>query len=193
MKRLAKPFAELLSKGLIYYDETVKLICIKNHLKHNPIENENQAKSIAKIIKSLPKSSLYSITSEQLSKRFHEPLRQQLRIQYAKPEEQEQEQEQKEEEKTFVPPRETGSGLPASSAFFIVVPLTANKTFPVTNEMVAELKNLYPGIDVEQELRNIRGWNLANVEKRKTESGIKRHIHAWMAREQNKSNGGLSW
>ena len=78
MKRLAKPFKELLDKEIILYDETVKIICIKNQLKHNPLENENQTKSIAKIISTLPKSSIYSNILEQLSKRFHEPLREQL-------------------------------------------------------------------------------------------------------------------
>ena len=78
MKRLAKPFKELLDKEIILYDETVKIICIKNQLKHNPLENENQTKSIAKIISTLPKSSIYSNILEQLNKRFHEPLREQL-------------------------------------------------------------------------------------------------------------------
>ncbi len=78
MKRLAKPFKELLDKEIILYDETVKIICIKNQLKHNPLENENQTKSIAKIISTLPKSSIYSNILEQLNKRFHKPLREQL-------------------------------------------------------------------------------------------------------------------
>jgi len=90
-KRLDKPFKELIAKGFILYDDKVRLICIKNHLKHNMIENENQAKSAVKILASLPKSSLYLDILELLRKPFHKPLLELLREQYAKPEEKEKE------------------------------------------------------------------------------------------------------
>ena len=84
-KRFAEPFAELLREGLILYDESTRLVCIVNHLKHNPLENENQSKAAAKIISSLPKSSLYSIIIEQLNKPFHKPLLEQLHERYGEP------------------------------------------------------------------------------------------------------------
>ena len=86
MKRLGKPFGELLAKGLILYDETVNLICVKNHLKFNPIENENQAKAASKIVMHLPKSSIYSTILERLGKPFHKPLREGLQERYGEPE-----------------------------------------------------------------------------------------------------------
>jgi len=55
-KRLNKPFTQLLEKGLFYYDESVELILITNHIEHNPIENPNQAKSAEKILNSLPRT-----------------------------------------------------------------------------------------------------------------------------------------
>ena len=85
-KRYAKPFKELLSEGLILHDPVARLICIVNHLKHNPLENENQAKAASKIVSSLPKSALYSAILKQLTKQYHEPLLIQLRERYAKPE-----------------------------------------------------------------------------------------------------------
>lgn len=97
-KRFKKPFDELLNKGLIFYDETVKLVCIRNHLKHNPLENENQAKAIAKLIKSLPKSSLFSTILEQLRERYHQPLREQLWELIPKPETETETKEQTEKE-----------------------------------------------------------------------------------------------
>ena len=84
-KRLAKPFAELLHKQLILFDETDNLIAIVNHLKHNPIENENQAKSAAKILESLPKSSLFINIKEYFDKPYHKPLLERLGERYAKP------------------------------------------------------------------------------------------------------------
>lgn len=86
-ERLAEPFAELLNQELILYDEQVNLICIRNHLKHNPLENQNQTKSACKNLSQLPKSSLFSNISELLNKPFHKPLIKLLREQYSEPEE----------------------------------------------------------------------------------------------------------
>lgn len=47
-------------------------------------------------------------------------------------------------------------------------------------EYIELYKELYPNINIEQELRNIIGWNLAKVNKRKTLKGIKRHINLWL-------------
>ena len=55
-KRLTKPFGELLVKGFIEFDETVNLLLLCNHLKHNSIENSNQLTGALKIFSSLPYS-----------------------------------------------------------------------------------------------------------------------------------------
>ncbi len=85
LKRLAKPFNELLREQLIFYDEAVKLVCIKNHLKHNPLENRNQVIAATKNMAQLPSSVIYQTLTEQLRKRYHEPLRKLLQERYAKP------------------------------------------------------------------------------------------------------------
>jgi hypothetical protein len=107
-RKFEKHLNTLVKKGRVLYDKTVNLLCIPNHLKHNPLENENQAKAAAKAVASLPKSSLYSAILEQLRKPFHEPLRKQLKEQYSEPEtkeetreEPETEEEPPEEEKTI--------------------------------------------------------------------------------------------
>ena len=46
-------------------------------------------------------------------------------------------------------------------------------------------QQLYPGIDVMQELRNIQAWCLSNPKNRKTRSGAKRFLNAWLSRAQN--------
>lgn len=45
---------------------------------------------------------------------------------------------------------------------------------------------LYPAVDIIQELRAMKGWCEANPKKRKTASGIKRFVNSWLAKEQNK-------
>jgi hypothetical protein len=42
-------------------------------------------------------------------------------------------------------------------------------------------KNCYPNIDVENELRKMEGWCHSNPAKRKTRTGIRRFINAWLS------------
>ena len=49
-----------------------------------------------------------------------------------------------------------------------------------------EWSELYPAVDVMQELRKMAGWLDANPSKRKTKRGILRFVNGWLAREQDK-------
>lgn len=68
---------------------------------------------------------------------------------------------------------------------FIKLPLNDKTEFDVTEKMVAEYKELYPAVDVEQELRNMRGWCLSNPQKRKTRRGAPSFINNWLQKTQN--------
>lgn len=70
--------------------------------------------------------------------------------------------------------------------YVIKIPLIGGAEFGVTKEFAAELESLYPAVDVNQTLREIRGWNFANDKNRKTAAGIKKHINSWFSREQNR-------
>ena len=59
-------------------------------------------------------------------------------------------------------------------------------TYPITQPMIDEWQQAYPGIDVDQSLRECRQWNIANPTRRKTSSGIARHVVSWLQREQNR-------
>ena len=56
----------------------------------------------------------------------------------------------------------------------IEIPLSNGDNFQVTNDLIQELSKLYPYINIEQSLRDIAGWNIANKQKRKTPSGIRK-------------------
>lgn len=58
--------------------------------------------------------------------------------------------------------------------------------FDVHQQDIDEWQKLYPAVDVPQEIRNMIGWSDSNPKKRKTRSGIRRFINAWLAKEQNK-------
>lgn len=66
------------------------------------------------------------------------------------------------------------------------IPLNDNSLFAVTAEMVSHWRELYPAVDVEQELRKIIGWCEANPQKRKTKNGVNRFVTNWLSREQDR-------
>ncbi len=77
----------------------------------------------------------------------------------------------------------------------IQIELIDGTMYDVTQSEIDYYAGLYPAVNVLQEFRNISGWNHSNPKKRKTRSGIKRHINTWLADKQNKSrtvyNGGI--
>lgn len=80
-----------------------------------------------------------------------------------------------------IPPTEVCGELPSSPPPAAVLPLVDGTDFEISVETVAELSGLYPAVDVEQQLRNMRGWLLANPKNRKTKAGIP-SISAWSCR-----------
>lgn len=56
----------------------------------------------------------------------------------------------------------------------------------VTKREIEQWKELYPAIDIEQELRKMKGYFLGNPQKRKTRRGINRSIHHWLANAQDR-------
>ncbi|WP_169709650.1 hypothetical protein [Deferrisoma camini] len=70
-----------------------------------------------------------------------------------------------------------------------VITLPTNRRgteYPVTKAQVAEWAELYPAVDVVQELRKMRGWLLANKTRRKTARGMPKFINAWLTKEQDR-------
>lgn len=71
------------------------------------------------------------------------------------------------------------------------IPLNDKTLFPVTADMIARWRELYPAVNIEQTMRDIIGWSEANPKKRKTKGGVMRFINAWLAKEQD--NGGKGY
>ena len=94
-------------------------------------------------------------------------------------------EKEKEKDKDNIPPSEVCGELPGSPPPAAVLPLVDGTDFEISVEMVSELSSLYPAVDVEQQLRNMRGWLLANPKNRKTKAGIMRFVNSWLSREQN--------
>ena len=77
-----------------------------------------------------------------------------------------------------------------SGKVFITITLNDKTEYAITEDEVAEYKELYPAVDVPQALRNMKGWCNDHPNKRKTRSGIKRFIGGWLRKEQDR--GGSS-
>ena len=69
------------------------------------------------------------------------------------------------------------------------VPLNDGSMHDVTQSDLEQYRKLYPNVDVDQEIRNLIGWNQSNPRRRKTKSGIRSHITSWLARSQNSGRG----
>lgn len=82
---------------------------------------------------------------------------------------------------------ETGSTPPV-----IGLPLNDGTEYGVTEEQCREWADLYPAVDILQQLRNMRGWLLSNKERRKTKRGISRFITGWLSKEQDRGHSGHS-
>ena len=68
----------------------------------------------------------------------------------------------------------------------ITITLNGKSEYPIYQHMIDEWIELYPNVDIMQELRNMKGWCSANPERRKTKRGILRFIVGWLSREQDK-------
>ena len=57
---------------------------------------------------------------------------------------------------------------------------------------IDQWKQLYPAVNVEQELRAMAGWLNANPSRRKTSKGIKRFVNSWLSRAQDKGGSPMA-
>lgn len=94
---------------------------------------------------------------------------------------------EKEIEIDNIHPTDVCAELPSSPPPAAVLPLVDGSDFPIAQKTVDELSGLYPAVDVDQQLRNMRGWLLANPKNRKTKAGIMRFVNFWLSKEQNQA------
>lgn len=67
----------------------------------------------------------------------------------------------------------------------IFLPLADKSEFPVLSSFRDELDRLYPAVDPDQTLREIRAWCISNPTRCKTRRGVKSFINRWFAKQQD--------
>jgi hypothetical protein len=77
-------------------------------------------------------------------------------------------------------------GSPPEGGSPPALPLAGGRSEAVLSEpYLAELRSCYPGVNLEAELRAMRGWLVSNQANRKTPGGMTRFVAAWLAKSQN--------
>ena len=69
----------------------------------------------------------------------------------------------------------------------IILPCLSNYQHPIFQEDIDHYKELYPAVDVLQELRLMLGWLESNRQNLKTKNGIKSFITRWLGKKQNQA------
>lgn len=84
-----------------------------------------------------------------------------------------------------------GADKSAAAPEQVVISLIQNdgNMYGVTERQIARWTELYPAVDIMQELRSMCGWLEANPTRRKTSRGIPRFINTWLSKEQDKGGG----
>jgi hypothetical protein len=75
---------------------------------------------------------------------------------------------------------------PAAGPVLLTIGLNDGSEFPVTEAQAKEFADLYPAVNVPQQLRAMKAWAIANPSKRKTKTGILRFVNAWLAKDQDR-------
>jgi len=83
--------------------------------------------------------------------------------------------------------------LDSTQDVFLAIPLKPSDGYAgITHDFLAEWQELFPAVDVKQELRHILAWNNANPKRRKSRGGILKHITHWLTDRQDKSRRNIS-
>lgn len=72
------------------------------------------------------------------------------------------------------------------SNVFITIITNTKEEYPIEFNLVTQYKELYPSVDVEQELKKMKAWSISNPSKRKTKRGMLKFVNNWLSREQDK-------
>ena len=78
-------------------------------------------------------------------------------------------------------PSDNPSGPPV-----ITLTLNTKDEYPIYRFQICTWNELYPAVDVIQELKKMKGWLDSNPTKRKTKRGILKFVNSWLTREQDK-------
>lgn len=69
---------------------------------------------------------------------------------------------------------------------FIKIPLSNGDEYPIYRDDIDNFRSLYPSVDIEQTIRNMRGWIDCHSERKLTLKSIRKFVNSWLANEVSK-------
>ena len=103
-------------------------------------------------------------------------------------------QEKEEEESENPPGSSAAPAAPApadDSPVHTRIPMTGGRGCPLTEAEMARLRNLYPGVDLEYQLRRLVDWLDRNPKRQNANArGVRNRIAHWMTTEQERASRG---
>jgi len=91
------------------------------------------------------------------------------------------------------PGAQTADGSAPDDAVFITFPTNIKEAeCPIFRSQVESWRATFPGVAVEQQIREARQWCIDNPTKRKTYGGMTRFIYNWLSRRQNAGGSGAA-
>jgi hypothetical protein len=199
-----KAFEEVLRQGMAKADFQNRVIWIPKALRHNQPASPNVVKSWVKHLDSIPECELKREAMAAITT-FLRTLSPGFLAAFLGPEEtsrkaslksdfkaianQDQDQKHDQQQET-VRNFELGSPEPRpGSDTFIALLLNDKTAHPISEQQVGRWEQLYPLIDIRQELRNYAGWSDANPGRRKTSRGILASLNYWLSKANDRSRG----
>lgn len=211
-----KTVSELSGYGFVTVDDGSGYVFVHRFLKHNRADNGNVAKHVAKLFNALPPdvpmrgavAKALDAYGAHLSPEFMaeieplippdgdgsgtvcEPYRNKEQEQ-DRDQEQDHDQDQDRDQDDCSAPQSDAQPLHPP---FIAMPVTGEggnaPDEPIQVAEVEQWRRDFPGVDVQQHLRNMRAWLANNPTRRKTRKGVRRFITNWLTKEQNSGRGG---
>ena len=77
---------------------------------------------------------------------------------------------------------------PAGDSVELTIILNDGTEHPVTREYVDQMQQLFPAVDVRQQLLKMKAWSINNPSRRKTKRGITAFINNWLSKEQDRGS-----
>lgn len=68
----------------------------------------------------------------------------------------------------------------------LTIPLNDGTDYPITQEYIDQMQQLFPAVDVPQQFRSMAAWCINNPSRRKTKRGIKAFVNHWLSNAQDR-------
>lgn len=192
-----KAFENLIDLDFCTYDGEKEYVWVHTMGRFQVAEElnprDNMVKNVNSYFRKLPKLRFLNKFYEKYKKRFclKKEKKQETFLEGASKGLRSQEQEH-EQESEHEKDQEGEESVTALGVNDLGIPLDNGEMYLISHAQIEQWKKIFTFTDVLHVLRIIQEWNIANPKKRKSKSGIVRHITLWLTREEDKAKRGGS-